>query len=80
MSEQQFGGRIRQALNQGTRLDARITERLRAAREAALERRRIAPAGRPVPELDWRAVPDTGLARIALQQWAVASVDQRPGR
>ena len=61
MSEQQLGSRIRQALNQGARLDTRILERLRAAREMALERRRIAPVGRPVPELDWTAVSETGL-------------------
>jgi hypothetical protein len=52
MNEQQFANRIRQALNHGARLDARILERLRVARERALERRRIAPLGwrRPVAE------------------------------
>jgi hypothetical protein len=65
MNEQQFGSRIRQALNQGSRLDIRITERLRAAREMALERRRVAPAGEVAPELDWSTVSETGaLARF----------------
>jgi hypothetical protein len=65
MSEQQFGSRIRQALNQGARLEPRIAERLRAAREMALERRRAAPVGRPMPELDWASVSETGvLARF----------------
>lgn len=36
MNEHQFANKIRQALNQGTRLDARTAERLRAARERAL--------------------------------------------
>jgi len=45
MNEQQFANRIRQALTEGARLDARILERLRAAREHALERRRVAPLG-----------------------------------
>ena len=46
MNEIKFTNKIRQALNEGARLHgdrgARITERLRAARERALERRRIA--------------------------------------
>jgi len=54
MNEQQFANRIRQALNHGARLDARILERLRVARERALERRRVAPLG-------WRE-PAGGLA------------------
>lgn len=36
MNEAQFGIRIRNILNQGTRLDRGATERLRAARERAL--------------------------------------------
>ena len=40
MNEAQFANKVRQLLNQGTRLDSRITERLRAARERALERRK----------------------------------------
>ncbi|MGH8706070.1 MAG: DUF3619 family protein [Burkholderiales bacterium] len=40
MNELQFGDKVRQILNQGTRLEARTAERLRSARERALERRR----------------------------------------
>jgi hypothetical protein len=40
MNELQFGNKIRQILNQGTRLEAPIAERLRAARERARERRK----------------------------------------
>src|SRR5436190_20400190 len=46
MNELKFANKIRQALNEGSRLQgergARIVERLRAARERAVERRRIA--------------------------------------
>jgi hypothetical protein len=46
MNEIKFANKIRQALNEGSRLHgergARIAERLRPARERALERRRIA--------------------------------------
>src|SRR5436190_9362715 len=53
MNELKFANKIRQALNEGARLQgergARIVERLRAARERALERRRIAPE----PALAW---------------------------
>jgi hypothetical protein len=46
MNEIKFANKIRQALNEGARLQgergARIAGRLRAARERALERRRIA--------------------------------------
>lgn len=45
INEQQFGNRVRQALNQGARLEPRIVERLRLARERALERHRLAPLG-----------------------------------
>ena len=55
-NEQQFGSRVRQALNQGTRLEARITERLRRAREQALEHQRLAPLGQHEPALDWASV------------------------
>jgi hypothetical protein len=45
MNEIKFANKIRKALNEGSRLHgergARIAERLRAARERALERRRI---------------------------------------
>ena len=40
MNELQFANKIRQALNQGARLDVHIAERLRAAREQALARRK----------------------------------------
>ena len=53
MNEIKFANKIRQALNEGSRLQgergARIAERLRAARERALERRRIAQE----PALAW---------------------------
>jgi len=45
MNEMQFGNRIRQALNQGLRLNARQAERLHAARERALAARRTEPVG-----------------------------------
>ena len=61
MNEHQFGNRIRQALNQGARLEARIAERLRVAREQALERRRIAALGRRAPALDWEQVSADGV-------------------
>jgi hypothetical protein len=47
MNELQFGNQVRQALNEGTPLDARTLERLRAARLAALEHRRRAAAQQP---------------------------------
>ncbi len=43
-NEPQFGNRVRRVLTEGARVDARIAERLRAARERALERRRVAPS------------------------------------
>lgn len=53
MNEIKFANKIRLALNEGARLSgdrgARIAERLRAARERALARRRIAS----VPSLAW---------------------------
>jgi hypothetical protein len=41
MNELQFGNKVRQILNQGLRLEAPIAERLRAARERALDRRKV---------------------------------------
>lgn len=41
MNEHLFANKIRQVLNQGTRLEARTLERLRQARERALERRKL---------------------------------------
>ena len=49
MNEMNFGNRIRQALNQGLRLEKSHVERLRAARERALARQRPEPA----PALAW---------------------------
>ena len=49
MNELQFARRIRHILDQGIRLDASITERLRAARQLALSRQRPEPA----PVLAW---------------------------
>ena len=60
MNEQQFANRVRLALNHGTRLDPRILERLRVARELALERRRVAPVGRRMPELEAATVAEEG--------------------
>ena len=45
MNEMHFGNRIRQALNQGLRLNATQAERLHAARERALAARRPEPVG-----------------------------------
>ncbi len=44
MNEAQFALRVRQQLNQGLRVDARVGARLRAAREQALAHHRPAPA------------------------------------
>ena len=44
MNELQFGSKLRKALNEGARVDARIAERLRAAREQALERQKLEPS------------------------------------
>jgi hypothetical protein len=41
MNELRFGNRVRQILNQGMRLEAQVAERLRAARERALELRKL---------------------------------------
>ncbi len=41
MNEYQFGNRIRQLLSQAARVDTRTAERLRAARERALERQKV---------------------------------------
>jgi hypothetical protein len=49
MNEMQFGNKVRQVLNQGLKIDARIAERLKAARELALARQRPEPA----PALAW---------------------------
>jgi len=46
VNELRFANRVRQLLNEGARCDAAVIERLRAARERALERQR--PARTPV--------------------------------
>lgn len=43
MNEPEFGNKVRQVLNQGTRLGPRAEARLRAARELALARHEAAP-------------------------------------
>jgi hypothetical protein len=61
MNEQQFANKIRQALNEGSRvnghLSARVAERLREARERALERRRPERA----PVLGWAQLTTDGV-------------------
>jgi uncharacterized protein HemX len=64
MNEQQFGGKIREVLNQA-KVDAGTAERLRAARERALERQRREPA----PALQWA---DNVLGRLG--GWSGASL------
>jgi uncharacterized protein DUF3619 len=49
MNEMQFGNKVRHILNQGLELEPQVAERLRAAREQALARQRVAPA----PVLAW---------------------------
>jgi hypothetical protein len=44
MNEIKFANKIRHALNEGAHVDARVAERLRAARERALEARKPEPA------------------------------------
>jgi uncharacterized protein DUF3619 len=63
MNEQQFGNRIRHLLNQGLELDPARRDRLRKARERALERQRAEPvaalrwAGNLLGSLEgWRGV------------------------
>jgi len=55
--EIKFANKIRQALNESARLDgvsgARVAERLRAARERALARRRVSGASEREPALAW---------------------------
>ena len=53
MNEQQFANKVRQVLNQSVRLEPRVAERLRAARERALERRAASGAGAREPALAW---------------------------
>jgi hypothetical protein len=46
MNEPEFGNKVRHLLNQGAQLEPRVAERLRAARELALARRKAEPASR----------------------------------
>lgn len=52
MNELHFASRIRQILNQGT-VDARVAEKLRAARERALSRQRLEPQPAVRPAARW---------------------------
>jgi hypothetical protein len=65
MNEIKFANKLRQALNEGARLDgnsgARIAERLRAARERALEARRISTARERAPAFAWARSTTVGL-------------------
>lgn len=63
-NEPQFGNRVRRVLTEGARVDARVAERLRAARERALERRRVAPAPALAPALDGPAASAGVLGRF----------------
>lgn len=49
MNEMQLGNKVRQVLNQGLRVDEKVAQRLRVARESALARQRPEPA----PALAW---------------------------
>jgi hypothetical protein len=50
MNEPQFGNKVRQILNEGTRLDDRTLEGLRAGREKALAHQRVS---QPLAGLAW---------------------------
>ena len=50
MNEPQFGNKVRQVLNEGTRLEPGTVARLRKAREKALQQQLVA---RPVPGFAW---------------------------
>ena len=81
MNEHQFGSKVRQVLNQGLRLDAGVSARLKAAREQALERQRPEPAhgfawaGNVVGSLGgWAGVSFRVLLPSAMLAVAVAGV------
>ena len=57
MNEIKFVSKIRQALNEGSRVDARIAERLRAARERAIASRK----SEREPALAWARSTATGV-------------------
>lgn len=63
MNEMQFGNRIRQALNQGLGVNAKVAARLRAARMQALERQR-----EPISAAAWADnVTGGGIADLSLR-------------
>ena len=81
MNEQQFGNRIRHLLNQGPELDPAKRERLRAAREQALQRQRLetAPALRWADNMlgsfdGWRGLSTRVLLPIAVLVLAVSGI------
>ena len=81
MNEQQFGNRIRHLLNQGLELDPAKRERLRAARERALERQRAEPvlllrwADNVFGTLDgWRGLSTRVVLPIALLVLAASGI------
>lgn len=81
MNEQQFGNRIRHLLNQGLELDPGARERLRAARQQALERQRAEPvplarwAGNVFGSFDgWRGVSTRVLLPVAVLVLAVSGI------
>ena len=65
MNEHQFANKIRQALNEGARMDgplgARIAERLRAARERALERHAVSSAAARESAFGWARITGDGM-------------------
>lgn len=69
MNERQFGGRVRQVLNSGARLDVGVAERLRAFREQALlakkPERRTAPAWAGGPGAAWPTLGEWSVRLIA---------------
>jgi hypothetical protein len=81
MNEQQFGNRIRHLLNQGLELDPAKRERLRGARQQALERQRPEPvallrwAGNVLGDFDrWRGLSARVLLPVALLVLAVSGI------
>ena len=81
MNEQHFGNRMRHLLNQGLALDPARRERLRAAREQALERQRAEPvaalrwADNVLGTIDgWRGLSTRVLLPIAVLVLAVSGI------
>jgi hypothetical protein len=65
--EIKFANKIRQALNESARVDARIARRLSAAREAALQVRGISTAGERASALAWTGGGFGGLGGFSLR-------------